>query len=937
MKTKSLLRSLTISTILLVAPLAANAAPVALSLSEQGLNLKAGALGDFTISGPQLRNTEQQEVPLVSRVAKNAQTAICTFHDGTIVTTFLDDIGKTLTIDYAQHSATAKSIALNAFVPFELRNGGTVSFDGKIMALPLELKAGPEGYDIWRGEAGRFEIKTTLGQILAINAPRGWQQLQDNRFWNGNQSFQWLYLHDMQGEPDKTSFRIKFEDAAQGAPAPEVPRQIVDQFGQSKLVDFPDKVTSVAELKADIARDTTYYDSFTMPARDIYGGLPDSGAQFKLQKTGFFHIEKIQDAKRGTLPVLVDPLGNLYFQIGLCAMGSGGDSYTLLQDRADKFAWLPPKDGEFASSFIDGGASFSFYDTNWTRKFGKPWNREDFTAQTIERVRKLGFNSSGAFSDSIGAQRKANFPYVGWLDFQSIDTIPDTHGIIDPFADNAAAQLDKNFAVLTVDNDDPLLIGHFLGNEQPFENIPKIVPGLDGKSGAKRRLVKLLQDKYGDIKKFNAAWEMKTPALNFAALNDERLFVVSQSASEDMSAYFDLFLDSYYGLIDRTYDRYCPHHLLLGSRYLSSTANSDAVCRAAGKYLDVISVNYYTYALETDFLTRIHKLSGGRPILLSEWHYGATNQGLSGGARQVRDQRERGLAYRNYVEGAAALGFVIGQQWFSYLDQPLTGRWFEGDNGEKGNIGLVNVADRPYKEFLAEATQANANVYPVLLGDKAPFRYQDARFSGTQGAAQKTLLIPRALPGMTINGIQDNWPGLPAERITPANLVLGTTGDGISADFRLAWDDTNLYLFALVKDPTPMQNDNPPDSIWAGDSIELFIGADKLAQGGPMQFGDRQVLLSAHKGADGYRWYFNNAPTQSKVEMEVVKNVGNDGYTIEAAIPFAGLGFTPRENQELLFDIGVNDATAGRRQLIWNGGARNSGDRGAWGRTKLVK
>ena len=134
-----------------------------------------------------------------------------------------------------------------------------------------------------------------------------------------------------------------------------------------------------------------------------------------------------------------------------------------------------------------------------------------------------------------------------------------------------------------------------------------------------------------------------------------------------------------------------------------------------------------------------------------------------------------------------------------------------------------------------------------------------------------------------------------------------------------------------------MQNDNPPDAIWAADSIELFIGADKLAEDGPMQFGDRQVLLSAHKGADGYRWYFNNAPAQSEVKMEVVKNVGNDGYTIEAAIPFAGLGFTPRENQELLFDIGLNDATAGRRQFMWNGGARNSGDRGAWGRAKLVK
>ena len=30
------------------------------------------------------------------------------------------------------------------------------------------------------------------------------------------------------------------------------------------------------------------------------------------------------------------------------------------------------------------------------------------------------------------------------------------------------------------------------------------------------------------------------------------------------------------------------------------------MCKAAGKYLDVVSVNYYTYGLETDFLKRIH-------------------------------------------------------------------------------------------------------------------------------------------------------------------------------------------------------------------------------------------------------------------------------------------------------------------------------------------
>lgn len=914
------------------------AVAVTLTLADSGVTVNAGALGTFTITGPVLNNAAGQSVPLEARTAKDAHAATYKFHDDTVINVAVDDVAKTITVEYAQHAPTAKVIVMRAAVPFSLREGGKATFDGQTTPFPLDLKPGPDGHAIWRGEASRFEITTALGQILAIAGPRNWQQLQDDRFWNDNKTFEWSYHHDLARDPAKTSFVLKFEDVAGGAPPPELQRQIVDRFGQSKLVDFPGKVKGEDELKADVALDQAYYASFKSPERDLYGGLPGSREQFRLTPSGYFHIEKITDPKRGVLPVLVDPPGNLFFQLGLCAMGGGGDSFTYIPSHPDAFDALPANEGDMASAFIDGGTSFSFYVANWTHKHGQAWNPETFTAQAIERVRRLGFNSAGAFSATTRVEKTLNFPTVGFLDFSGMDVIPDTHNIMDPFATGAAEQLDQRCAGgLAATNNDPLVIGHFLGNEQPFENIPKIVPGLDGKSGSKRRLVQLLQAEYRDIGKFNAAWEMKPAAASFDELNDTKLYVVTRAANDDMSKFFDLWLDAYYKLIADTYHKYCPNHLLLGNRWLTSTANSDQVCRAAGKYLDVISVNYYTYGLETDFLQRIHTLSGGRPILLSEWHYGATDQGLSGGARQVQSQRERGLAYRNYVEQAAALGFVIGHEWFSYLDQALTGRWFEHENGEKGNIGLVNVADRPYKEFLDQAAQTNADVYKVLLGQQPPFQYADPRFSGTRQGARKVVSIPRALPGMTINGIQDNWPGLPAERITAANLVLGTDPQGVSGDFRLAWDDANLYLFIQVKDPTPMQNDNPVTSLWAADCVELFIGPDDLNRGGPMQFGDRQVLLSAHQGADGYRWYFNNSPQQYEVKMALVKNVGNDGYALEAAIPFAGLGFKPHENEELLFDIGINDATAGRRQFMWNGVARNSGDRGAWGRAKLVK
>jgi hypothetical protein len=61
---------------------------------------------------------------------------------------------------------------------------------------------------------------------------------------------------------------------------------------------------------------------------------------------------------------------------------------------------------------------------------------------------------------------------------------------------------------------------------------------------------------------------------------------------------------------------------------------------------------------------------------------------------------------------------------------------------------------------------------------------------------------------------------------------------------------------------------------------------------------------------------------------------------IEAAIPFKSLGFKPAEGKEIRFDLGVDDSADGSgrlRQLMWNGTARNSGDRTAWGRAVFAK
>lgn len=80
--------------------------------------------------------------------------------------------------------------------------------------------------------------------------------------------------------------------------------------------------------------------------------------------------------------------------------------------------------------------------------------------------------------------------------------------------------------------------------------------------------------------------------------------------------------------------------------------------------------------------------------MIGEFHFGAAGAGmLAYGIRAVATQEERGLAYRYYVEQAAAIPKLIGVHYFQLNDQPVLGRFV----GENYQIGTVDVCQRPIK------------------------------------------------------------------------------------------------------------------------------------------------------------------------------------------------------------------------------------------------
>lgn len=489
------------------------------------------------------------------------------------------------------------------------------------------------------------------------------------------------------------------------------------------------KLANAQGKTRDVSADDAYYTGLRPPTTDAFGGLPGSGAKYHLKKTGFFHTEPAAQKQ-----VLVNPDGNVTFHLGICGF-QPSDDFTYIEGRESVYEWLPSYESEFRTAFAAdpwwSHRAFSFYVANLIRKYGRPYNSEEWADRMVPRVRKWGFNASGAFSGVTEAQKHAHLPYVRSLPLAAWELgghINGLNGLFDPFDAGAIAKMDKLFSDQVAGNaKDPLLVGYFLANEQPFEDIPRVIPSLKASQAAKRRLVEMLREKYQTIAAFNQAWGMQ--AANFDALKDPGLPTTSKAAAADLQAFTGLFITEYYQRVTETFHVYDTNHLLLGSRWQPGTANNEQLCRIAGRYLDVISVNYYTYGLDTAFLGHLHTWSGGKPMMLSEYYWSSySDTGLLGG-KELGSQRERGLAYRNYVEQTAALGYVVGIEWFTLIDQARTGRFFEKFSGEKANTGLLSVTDRPYEDYLDEMAKANYRIYDVLFSLQPPFSYADPRFS----------------------------------------------------------------------------------------------------------------------------------------------------------------------------------------------------------------
>ncbi len=913
-------------TLLVTAHATVHASDAPLGFHDDGIRVNAGSLGALTMEWPELSGPGNKTLkPIGKRHA--GTTATVTYPDGTVLTLVIS--ASDLALSFDRLPVGIDGWRCNTNLPSGLRRGGSWRLGDMAGEFPREKPPKPH---LYQGTQQEVRFTDLTGTALLITVPAfSFHQLQDNLEW-GWDAFTWWFRAPVSKDHLRQKIIVRLDTSAVKAVV------LADDFGQDARREFPGKIHDVGDLAKDQAGEAAYWASFKGGrALDGYGGVADSGRRLGLKATGFFHLERQGGTAAGTW-LLVDPAGNAFFHLGICSMGPGED-YTHVKGRTQAYAWLPPFDGGFRAAWhtpdYRARDNVSFYIANCIRKYGA-WDPEQRWGAMIDRVRAAGFNSSGAFSGTSPTARARAWPWTPMLPLGTWTLghqIPGVRGVFDPFDVEVAVKIDQLFAKEVAPlAQDPLIIGWFLENEQAFEDLPKIIPGLSGSQACKRRLVAELSRTHGDIAAFNRAWGLT--AASFEALHDLPLPVKTGPARTDVHRFTGLLLDTYYQLIRTAFAKVDSNHLLIGNRWQPGTANDEQLVRTAGRYLDVISVNYYTYGIDRTFVDRIHTWSGGKPQMWTEFHWGSTAESGPPGRMDLPSQSARGKAYRHYVEGAAATGYVLGIEWFQLIDQPITGRWFEGLTGEGYAIGLFTVTDRPYQDLLTQMAVTNRTaIYDVWLDGKAPFVFEDARFSSGGGSAGgvRSTEAQRPTGPMVIDGASTNWPGFP-----PLRIAADPAQAGNEASVKVCSDATHLYLLATVSDATPLGNRGAAAGLGQGDAIEVLIASDQPGVAGPLRTSDRRLVLGATPAGAAVFLFAASVPPVISASATLTSD--GKGWVLEAAIPWSSLGLTATPGATLAFDLAVIDGDGKRVQsrIGWSGGINQTRDRGSWGRLLLA-
>jgi hypothetical protein len=420
-----------------------------------------------------------------------------------------------------------------------------------------------------------------------------------------------------------------------------------------------------------------------------------------------------------------------------------------------------------------------------------------------QRLRRWGFNTAGAWSlpPAILKMPAVVDLAVGKRSF---------FHWVDPF-DPANVQRMRRSARQEVApfKGNPYRIGYFTDNEVGWWNGPlfTVFISYPPQNYTKGRLVALLKEYYqSDWQAFVKDFVPPADVQSFSELLNSRKKTHLRPGGQGIGVvrqWTAVVAEQYYRTVAKAVREADPNALILGDR-LPIYYDPDAV-RVMAPYVDVISVNYNLDApngwVAPYFFTALERLSGSKPVLVSEWFFAAhenrsgnlnrtgypieegdfnrsNNINRTGHLMTVKTQEERARGAAAGAMRLAGIPSVVGLHWFQYYDDPKGGR---GD-GEDYNFGLIDINNRPYEKV----TETFRRLHPTLV--KLHERASQARRSPS------IITLPHAEPDPTDSSLAD-WP------LDRAVLPLRTkSSEAVFGDLYMAWSSRGLSVATISMD-----------------------------------------------------------------------------------------------------------------------------------------
>jgi hypothetical protein len=453
-------------------------------------------------------------------------------------------------------------------------------------------------------------------------------------------------------------------------------------------------------------------------------------------------------------------------------------------------SWLVTPCGEHFLSLgvnaLDGGYPYRekngkiYY--SWTAFAPSP---DAWAKTTRQRLAAWGFNSAGGWSlppDELRLPTIVNLELGRNARFHWFD----------PFAPETEARMTMLARKLVAPyRNSPYRIGYFSDNEVGWWAGALFVyySMKPAHSATKQRWVETLRRYYsGDWQRFTADFIPPAGVQSWSGLLAATAMTRMRPGGSGIRAvreWCGVVARHYYELAARAIHAADPDALYFGDRL--PIYYDPAAVRAMAPYVDAIATNYNVDAgdgwIADYFFDGLRKLSGGKPILVSEWFFAAqqnrTGNRNNGHLMTVDTQAERAAGAAAAAENFAAIPEVIGAHWFQYYDHPKGGR----PDGEDYDFGLVDINDEPYRRLTSALTIANSRADAIHAEASVP-----------PPRAQMSV-IPHADIDLSRHSLAD-WP-------KPASLLPRLTASPGSVEFGevyVTWNRRGLQLATIGQD-----------------------------------------------------------------------------------------------------------------------------------------